>query len=768
MVESLTAAQRTAVEHIDGPLLILAGPGSGKTRVVTHRVANMLSRGVEGRSILALTFTNKAADEMQRRLETLAPGASVWMGTFHKFCATLLRQYAAHVGLSQNFTIYDTSDSFKALKLAIETAELKTTEFTPDRVARGISWAKTELITPAAYRPALGSPLAEAVAKIYPGYQHQLLASNAVDFDDLLLHVAILLRENAELRATLDDRYRYILVDEYQDTNRAQYAIVRALSVDHPNLAATGDPDQSIYGWRGANIKNILEFEQDFPDVRVVRLEQNYRSTKNILGVADALIANNKRRKKKTLFTENPVGRPVRLQSYLTQREEAEGVAMRIADGVRQGRTPRDFAVFYRTNALSRAFEEAFHEFGLPFQIINGVEFYQRKEIKDVVAYLRLLNNPQDDVAFLRIVNTPPRGIGKTTLQRLREFAVSKQLSLLEAASQAADAPKLAKRAVAALAKFTAVMHRLQTSCADAVEEVVGRVLTESGYRDFLAESDTQEDQERLENVEELLTVAREFDERNPQGAAIEQFLEQSSLVGDTDVWESSNDCVSLMTLHGAKGLEFPSVLIVAVEESILPHKRSMEDPQQLEEERRLFFVGITRAKEELQISLADNRAFRGERYPTIASSFLRELPQEFMDVDLPSAAAYPYGDFSDGAFSADACADDVYVDDAGAASDPKTITSEVANPALLVTTAAKLSNASKPGSEQNPANSAGVSPDVFALGMTVLHPEYGPGKIAALSGEGRRRRATVQFAAGAGERKFMLAQSPLRPISKK
>ena len=413
LLQNLTDAQREAVLHHDGPLLILAGPGSGKTRVVTHRIARLLSDGVPGQQILALTFTNKAAEEMRLRVERLAPGSQVWIGTFHRFCARLLRKYAAFVGLEENYTIYDTGDSAQALRRTIAQLQIDAAFTSPESVARAISWAKNSLITSDQYQPKSGNPVGSVVQRIYPAYQAKLASSNAVDFDDLLLHVATLLRENSEVRASLDERYRFIMVDEYQDTNLAQYAIARALSIDHPNLAVTGDPDQSIYGWRGANLNNILDFEKDFSAVRVVRLERNYRSTKRILRVADELISHNLRRKKKALYTENEAGEAVRMVTYRGHKEEADGIAHEIAEEIAAGRRrARDFAIFYRTNALSRSFELALREAGVPYQMINGVEFFQRKEIKDVLAYLQLVNNPHDEVALLRVINADRRPAG--------------------------------------------------------------------------------------------------------------------------------------------------------------------------------------------------------------------------------------------------------------------------------------------------------------------------------------------------------------------
>ncbi|HET6880654.1 MAG TPA: UvrD-helicase domain-containing protein [Pirellulales bacterium] len=764
LLDHLTAAQREAVEHIDGPLLILAGPGSGKTRVVTHRIANLLRHGIPPRQVLALTFTNKAADEMKGRVERLAPGQAVWMGTFHRFCARLLRQYAPLVGLSENYTIYDTGDSLAVLRRACVDAEVDSAHFTPQQIATAISWAKNNLIGPDDYQPRIGQPLGAVVAKVYPMYQRRLLTSNAVDFDDLLLHVATLLRGNPELRETLDARYRYILVDEYQDTNLAQYAIVRALSVTYPNLSVTGDPDQSIYGWRGANINNILNFEQDFPNVRVVRLEQNYRSTKRILRVAAELISHNRRRKVKGLFTDNGEGQAVRYTAYPTQTDEAEHIAAQIAEAVESGRRrPRDFAIFYRVNALSRALEFALRAAGIPYQMINGLEFYQRKEIKDVLAWLMLLNNPRDDVAFLRVVNTPPRGIGKATLDRLAAHAGRYGKTLLDAARESGSIETIPKKAAVAVAKFVALFDRLNLISLRPVEEILGHVLNETGYQAHLVESGLEEDQDRLANIQELLTAAREFDELAPGEAHLEEFLEEVCLVNDVDAWESSDDRVAMMTLHASKGLEFPCVFIVAVEEGVLPHERSQNDPDQLEEERRLLFVGLTRAQKELQLSVSQYREFRGRRKMTIPSKFLLELP--FDELEATEAVwADPAGVPTSDEWGDHEAADDgveIHAHHEEAVWEPDTgeqiaaeAKSRVRIPAL--TTAAQLAS--------SVSGASGLSPEVFYQGMVVLHPEYGLGKIIALSGSGLRRTATVSFATS-GQRKFVLAQSALQPV---
>lgn len=779
LLASLTEPQRAAVQHVEGPLLILAGPGSGKTRVVTHRIAYLMRQGIAARQIVALTFTNKAADEMKARVAQLAPGAPVWASTFHRYCARLLRQYARYVGLPENYTIFDTGDSARVLRLALDNLRVDSMRFTPERIAARISWAKNNLITSVDYAPQTANPIDSLLTRIYPAYQQQLLAAGGVDFDDLLLHVATLLRDHPEIRADLDDRFRYLLVDEYQDTNLAQYAIIRALSIDHPNVSVTGDPDQSIYGWRGASLRNILEFERDFPQVRVVKLEQNYRSTKRILHVADTLIAHNQRRKHKELFTDNPEGQPVRIVTHLSQRHEAEAIASHIADEVRAGRRrPRDFAIFYRVNALSRAFEFAFREHGIPYQMVNALEFYQRKEIKDVVGYLQLVNNPRNSVAFLRVINVPARGIGKSTLDRLTTAAHQLGMSLIDVARHPEFLASLSKRPRSALQQFIAFFDRLSQFAAAPVEEILGHVLAESGYREQYSGSELEEDQQRLANIEELLTAAREFDERHPGPGALEAFLEDVCLTNDTDAWEADDDRVTMMTLHAAKGLEFPVVFIIAVEQGLLPHERSANDPEQLEEERRLLFVGLTRAREELVLSRAHYREFRGQRRMSVPSSFLLELPREDMNMEEAFLAAPWTNDLHASESADDPHSDSEFISDEGDVEsdisfDPTNFESsspaiEAASPspdprgartiAQLLATGAEL--AGETAIPRLPA----VSPEVFCLDMVVRHPEYGLGKIIALSGEGQRRSATIRFASDAGERKFVLAKSPLRP----
>ncbi len=784
LLESLTEPQRAAVTHHEGPLLVLAGPGSGKTRVITHRIAYLIESGVEPSQILALTFTNKAADEMQRRVAELAPGRRVWLSTFHRFGAMLLRRYAEYVGLEPNFTIYDTSDARQTIKRVIEAREINTLNYSPDRLHEAISAAKNKLITADEYQPRSGSMLSRVVAEVYPAYQAKLLASSAVDFDDLLLHVAKLLYEHAEIRAELDARYRYVMVDEYQDTNRAQYVILRALSSDYPNLAVTGDPDQSIYGWRGADLNNILEFERDYPSVKVVRLERNYRSTKRILRVADELIGHNLKRKRKDLWTENGEGTAVRLIAYIDQDKEATDIAEQIRASVAEGkRQPSDYAVFYRVNALSRSIEKAMRNAGVPFQMVRGQEFFARKEIKDVLAYCQLVNNPRDDMAFERTINTPVRGIGRKTIERLTEHAYRHGIPLLEAARAAWQIEGFSKGTAAKVAAYVEIIDRIAAVFHGDVEEVIGTVLEASGYKASLG-SDDEQDQNRLANIEELLTDARQFDEQNPGGGQIEAYLERSWLVNETDNWDTETDKVTLMTLHAAKGLEFPIVFIVAVEDGVLPHERVGQHPDELEEERRLAFVGITRAKEELQMSYAITRDFRGVRRRTIPSSFLMEMPRNEMEMLGGEEAFDPHpfdpwdtpSDDDEGDDSWDFQLEDVTTESVstGDGADNKRQTALGIAAAALTTAAALaragatagLSSSASPSREQAAAVHSAlprVSPDVFKQGMIVAHPEYGPGKIVALSGSGKNRRATIQFAT-VGQKKIILAHSAVRP----
>ena len=774
-LDDLTQTQREAVEHIEGPLLILAGPGSGKTRVVTHRIANMLHHGIPSRHILALTFTNKAANEMRERVDDLAPGEGVWISTFHRFCSRLLRDHASLVGLGENFTIFDTNDSLKALSHAMDGIEdLNTQQVTPQKLLWAISNCKNELVTAENYQPTSRDSVAVMLAKVYPAYQQQLMIANAVDFDDLLLHTVELLRNNEELRKELDERYRYVMVDEYQDTNLAQYAIARALSIDWANLAVTGDPDQSIYAWRGANIQNILGFERDYPKVHVVRLEHNFRSTPSILGVADELIRHNRQRKQKSLIPVREDLQPAKLLAFPSQQDEAKHIANEISTLVANGeRRYRDFAIFYRVNALSRYLEHTLREFDVPYQVLNGVEFYQRKEVKDVMAYLQLVNNPKNDIAFLRVINTPPRGLGKVTVGKVADYARKNQIPLLDASREFMSS--LSKRAANGLQKFLDMMDRCARFATSPVEEVLGHILSESGYEDYVKESDDRADEDRAGNIRELLSAARQFDMLHDGSDYLEAFLEQTSLVADTDAFEDEIDKATLMTLHGSKGLEFPVVYMVALEQGKLPHERSREQPEQLEEERRLMFVGVTRAKDALTISYAKYRDYRGQLSPTIPSQFLMELPRNEMVVVGPGStfAADPeeWDGIDEGYEEEVFSDDDELADDAldfdpstfGDAEEEKSVAEpSPAIPAALTTAASLLDEQDEPEPKKAPPR---PDPNLFVHGMRVNHPEYGLGKIIAMSGDGDGRTATVNFVT-AGEKTFVLSRCVLQPMA--
>jgi len=765
----LTAPQREAVEHRDGPLLVLAGPGSGKTRVITHRIANLLRQGIPARAILALTFTNKAAQEMRRRVEQLAPGEGVWMGTFHRFCAQLLRQYAPLVGLRENYSILDTGDSKQVLKLAMELAGTNTGMTSPEQTASIISRFKNRLVLPEMLEgQSLGSR-EHLAARVYPFYQQQLLVANAVDFDDLLMHAARMLRDHPELRGDLDARHRYILVDEYQDTNLAQYAIVRALCVDHPNLMVTGDPDQSIYGWRGADINNILDFEKDYPQVRIVRLEENYRSTPEILHVADTLIRRNRRRKAKDLYTHNPPGHPVILRMYNDGYEEADEIALQVAMGVEGGEIrPRDVAIFCRMNAMTRSLEHAFRARGIPYQIVNGVEFYQRKEIKDVLAYLHLLNNPANDVALQRIINVPARGIGTKTLKTIQQYAAQRRISMLQGAREIDSIPGLAQRSAKKVKEFVALIDRMAIKATAPLADLLQFLLEESGYDEYLAATSVDEaDNNPQANVDELISSAVEFDHQYAEPGALEAFLEQVALISDTDAWEDEDDRVTLMTLHAAKGLEFPHVYIIAVEERILPHERSLESSSQLEEERRLLFVGMTRAQRRLQLSFSRRRVVRGATRPAAPSQFLMELPRETMQIarsedpatftsrwgtgdDHPDQDAYP-SSWDDLGGEDDICQ---LPDDERRETRPGGFVRESPLVQGMMTASDLLARSPSPSRAKPP----------FPVGTRVTHPSYGQGSVLHLSGHGEKQTAIVLF--DCGERKtFRTVFAPLTAV---
>jgi DNA helicase II / ATP-dependent DNA helicase PcrA len=695
LLGDLTPAQQAAVTHFEGPLLVLAGAGSGKTRVITRRVAWLLRQGVRPWNILAITFTNKAAGEMRQRIEALVPNSRVWISTFHSLGARLMRQHADRMDIDKNFTIYDQDDRVRVVKQALEMADIDNSKFTPDRISGAISFAKNQLQTPDKFAHHAADYFALTVAKVYFKYEQRLREVNAVDFDDLLLRPALALRNDNELRAELDSRYRFVLIDEYQDTNAAQYEIAQRLSMDQPNICVVGDPDQSIYRWRGSDIKNILDFERDFPGAITIALERNYRSAPAILEAASSLIAHNKHRKPKDLVPTRPPGAPVRILTFDTGLDEADIVARRIKEAVRPF---RDFAVFMRINALSRALESAFIREKIPYQIVRGLAFFERKENKDVLAYLRLLLNPRDDLSFLRIVNEPVRGIGATTLKHLRDYTGPRELPLLHACEQIGKIATIKAKAAKGLADFAAMMDELRGHLEGPPDEVIRQILDRTGYRKMLIDSQDPEDADRLANIEEMVTAARQFGDEDAD-RTVGDFLESITLASDVDGWDENSDRVSVMTLHASKGLEFPVVHILAVEQGLLPHERSLAKDEELEEERRLCFVGMTRAMEELYLCHAKLREFRGQALYAVPSPFLDELPEnvERLDLSHPSGGRAPW-------------------------MMPRRV------------------------SAHDEGLSAVKSADGFTPGVLIDHAMYGRGKILDVSGAGPLRRFRIRF----------------------
>jgi DNA helicase-2/ATP-dependent DNA helicase PcrA len=733
LLADLTDAQREAVTHLEGPLLILAAAGSGKTRVITRRVAFLLHQGIRPSNILAITFTNKAAGEMRERVEALVPGSRVFISTFHALGARLLRQYGERLGLDRNFTIYDQTDRARLVKLALEDAGIDNVRFTPEGIQSAISKAKNQLLGPERYAERAHDFFTTTVARVYPAYEKRLRDANALDFDDLLYWPALALKHDPELRAELDARFRFVLIDEYQDTNYAQYALARGLSVDQPNLCVVGDPDQSIYGWRGSDIRNILDFERDFPSARVITLDRNYRSTKAILRAASHLITHNEKRKPKDLLTDNPAGRPVTVLTFESGLDEAEGIARRIRAAVEKDRRSfRDFAVFLRINALTRTLELAFTRERVPYQIVRGLAFYDRKENRDVLAYLRLLLNPRDDLSFLRAVNEPARGIGKVSLEHLRAYAGPRELSLLSAAGEVQKIPAIKGKASPGLREFAELFRDLAPLRDAQPDEVIRQVLDRSGYRRMLQDSRDEQDQERLANIEELVTAARQFAAED-SSRTIADFLENITLASDVDGWDQRQECVSVMTLHSAKGLEFPVVYMVAVEEGILPHERSMARQDELEEERRLCFVGMTRAKEELHLCHARTREFRGQTLSAIPSKFLDELPHDAIEEIDASAGG-------GGTRAADVWRS------GGPAAAPGWADAGVTP---------RHGSGTPKARDDDPG---------YAEGMLVKHATYGMGRVTEVSGYGALRKIKVRFATQ-GERTFIAAKVKLEIV---
>lgn len=627
----LNPQQAEAVINTEGPMLIMAGAGSGKTKVLTCRVANLLQKGVRPYRILAITFTNKAAAEMRERVNNMSGPAAkdVWLFTFHAFCARFLRMEIDKLpGYGGNFAIYDTADSQNLIKQILKEMNLDDKRFQPSGILSRISNAKNALQDAAAFARQAGDFYEQKVADIYSRYEQKLQLNNALDFDDLLMLSIKLLQENKEVREKYQDRFDYLLVDEYQDTNHAQYLLTKFLAAKHRNICVVGDADQSIYGWRGADIQNILDFEKDYPDAKVIKLEQNYRSTQIILDAANAVIENNTGRKPKNLWTENKSGADIIYFQAVDERDEARFVIEQLQNLQRtENKKLGDMAILYRTNTQSRIFEEMLIKSGISYNMVGGLKFYERKEIKDIIAYLRVIFNPADSLSLLRIINVPKRGIGDASLTKIQAYAAANNVSLFEAVSNAAAIDGLSSRFVSKLDDLAGIIFELMNLASEApVEDLIDRVLRDTGYLEELENERTPQAQSRIDNLHELISVAQEFAASEEENN-LENFLAHVALVSDIDDTELGEDAITLMTLHSSKGLEFPVVFLVGMEEGLFPHARTLMDETEIEEERRLCYVGITRAKEKLFLSSTKMRTIYGNTVTYPPSRFLQEIP---------------------------------------------------------------------------------------------------------------------------------------------
>jgi DNA helicase II / ATP-dependent DNA helicase PcrA len=772
LLAGLNEPQREAVTYFEGPLLILAGAGSGKTRVLTHRVAYLIQvHGVRPDEVVAITFTNKAAGEMKERIEGLVGpiARTMWISTFHSMCARLLRREAERIGYKSTFTIHDEDDRRRLIKRCLDELNLDPKRFPADALARQISDAKNQLIGPGEFRERVGGHFAKASADVYELYEKRHAAMNAMDFDDLLMKTVQLLEALPERLRRYQQAFRFVLIDEYQDTNHAQYRLANLLAGEHHNLAVVGDDDQSIYSWRGADIRNILEFERDYPDAKVIRLEQNYRSTQAILDVANAVVTHNRKRKGKNLWTPRGAGALVQVVEVNDERAEAQFVASEVQKllegeaGADRVIRPDEIAVLYRTNAQSRVLEEQFGRYAIAYQVIGGPKFYERAEIRDAIAYLTVLVNPDDTQRLLRIVNVPKRGIGATSLQRLQAHAAGQGESVWSAMREAADIPGLSAGATNGLLGFVRVIESLQAGLARRpVAEIVRSLLDESGYEAALMAQKTLESEGRLENIEELVGVAAEYDKRADE-PSLDGFLQEISLYADIDAFADTTAFITLMTLHNAKGLEFPVVFIAGMEEGVFPHQRAL-DEQNIEEERRLAYVGITRAMDRLYLVHARARTLWGASQYNMPSRFIDEIPEHLYErqaVGGPSGRE-ARGDWGDGGWnSAGALArDESWRRRSGGSSGRGSGWDERAR-----------SERALPGGSTGPGvggarRSKGLDEEVveqyFAAGERVLHATLGEGSVLAVENGGI---VLVRFESDGSERRLMASVAPLRKL---
>ena len=739
--DTLNKPQKEAVFHTEGPLLILAGAGSGKTRVLTHRIAYLIEeKGVNPWNILAITFTNKAAEEMRQRVDSLVGiGAeSIWVSTFHSMCVRILRRYIDRLGYDNRFTIYDTDDQKTLMKEVCRKTDIDTKRFKERMLLSVISSAKNEMILPEEFELNAGGDFVQLkIAKVYKEYEAQMRANNALDFDDLLVKTVQLLETQPDVRENYQERFRYIMVDEYQDTNTVQFRLVSLLAGKYRNLCVVGDDDQSIYKFRGANIRNILDFEKEFSDAKVIKLEQNYRSVGNVLEVANSVIRNNKGRKEKTLWTDNEKGEKIRLRQFDTAYDEAQFIAEDIKDETAQGANYSDHAVLYRTNAQSRLLEEKFVAMNIPYKIVGGINFYSRREIKDVLSYLKTIDNGKDDLAVRRIINVPKRGIGLTTINRIQESAAARGIGFYDALSAPDLIPGIG-RSASKLDSFAALIEYFKGRSEESgVTDLLTEVIEKTGYTESLEADDPEELEARVQNIDELVSKAAVYEEScsdRGERPTLSGFLEEVALVADIDSVAEDRDYVILMTLHSAKGLEFPHVYLAGMEDGLFPSYMSIsgDDPEELEEERRLCYVGVTRAEEKLTLTCARMRLVRGERQYNSMSRFIKEMPSALIDTGK-----------REGGFSQNV-----------SLGEKRTYSSEVSGYKRSAYAQKPAFAAIQKGSGLMAKKSEGLS---YGVGDRVRHVKFGDGTVTEITEGGRHYEVTVQFDTAGVRKMFAL-----------
>lgn len=739
--DTLNKPQKEAVFHTEGPLLILAGAGSGKTRVLTHRIAYLIEeKGVNPWNILAITFTNKAAEEMRQRVDSLVGiGAeSIWVSTFHSMCVRILRRYIDRLGYDNRFTIYDTDDQKTLMKEVCRKTDIDTKRFKERMLLSVISSAKNEMILPEEFELNAGGDFVQLkIAKVYKEYKAQMRANNALDFDDLLVKTVQLLETQPDVRENYQERFRYIMVDEYQDTNTVQFRLVSLLAGKYRNLCVVGDDDQSIYKFRGANIRNILDFEKEFSDAKVIKLEQNYRSVGNVLEVANSVIRNNKGRKEKTLWTDNEKGEKIRLRQFDTAYDEAQFIAEDIKDETAQGANYSDHAVLYRTNAQSRLLEEKFVAMNIPYKIVGGINFYSRREIKDVLSYLKTIDNGKDDLAVRRIINVPKRGIGLTTINRIQESAAARGIGFYDALSAPDLIPGIG-RSASKLDSFAALIEYFKGRSEESgVTDLLTEVIEKTGYTESLEADDPEELEARVQNIDELVSKAAVYEEScsdRGERPTLSGFLEEVALVADIDSVAEDRDYVILMTLHSAKGLEFPHVYLAGMEDGLFPSYMSIsgDDPEELEEERRLCYVGVTRAEEKLTLTCARMRLVRGERQYNSMSRFIKEMPSALIDTGK-----------REGGFSQNV-----------SLGEKRTYSSEVSGYKRSAYAQKPAFAAIQKGSGLMAKKSEGLS---YGVGDRVRHVKFGDGTVTEIKEGGRDYEVTVQFDTAGVRKMFAL-----------